>query len=252
MEGVDRFPMEGAVMSDIDWTQYSDTDLVQMQSEINEEQQRRYRIESSAEQIYSINLAHLEAIGATPDSEWVKPLGAYTGPHVPVVTPFGEVSLQAKDGTLEEAAKQIPMSYPKGYTVTKDGKRWKSMTHLNVWEPGTSESWVEEEVSPEHPIENPPENPPVVDNTLPEPPPGVDNTLPESPTEPPTQPEPPVEEAPVADPDWPFWEQGKTYAKFDQVTWPYANVGNGGMWWKSAVNSNRSEPGTDEKWEQPE
>ena len=92
-------------------TEASDQELEQYRKAIVAEQSRRQTLATAGKQMDAIARDVLAAQGITDGDEWVQPTDATN-------------------------------AYPKGWTVTHDGKTWVSLTPANVWEPGVS-GWRE-------------------------------------------------------------------------------------------------------------
>ena len=98
----------------------SDAELRRLKRMIDGELSRRETLATAGKQMDAIARDVLAAQGITDGDEWVQPTDATN-------------------------------AYPKGWTVTHDGKTWVSLTPANVWEPGVS-GWrevVEEGATPE-------------------------------------------------------------------------------------------------------
>ena len=98
----------------------SDAELRQLKRMIDTELERRETLANAGRAMDDIARSVLAASGVEPGGEWVQPTDATN-------------------------------AYPKGWTVTHDGKTWVSLTPANVWEPGLS-GWreiVEEGETPE-------------------------------------------------------------------------------------------------------
>lgn len=94
-------------MTDIDWSIYTDEQLIEAQTEIGQEQGRRYVVTSIPQQMVTMNEQYLDATGVEPGQEWVQPTGAHD-------------------------------AYPKDWQVTHNGGQWVSLVDANVWEPGVA------------------------------------------------------------------------------------------------------------------
>lgn len=89
----------------------SDAELRRLKRMIDGELSRRETLATAGRQMDAIARGVLAAQGITDGDEWVQPTDATN-------------------------------AYPKGWTVTHDGKTWVSLTPANVWEPGVS-GWRE-------------------------------------------------------------------------------------------------------------
>jgi len=99
-------------MTNIDWTTYTDEQLVEASAEIHTEQERRYTLLSTQAQINALNADYLAASGVETGEPWRQPTGAHD-------------------------------AYPLDWVVTHNGKTWISLVASNVWEPGVS-GWREQ------------------------------------------------------------------------------------------------------------
>ena len=101
-------------------TEVPDAELEQYRRAIVAEQNRRETLANAGRAMDDIARSVLAAQGQVVGGVWVQPTDATN-------------------------------AYPKGWTVTHDGKEWVSLTPANVWEPGVS-GWrevVEEGAAPE-------------------------------------------------------------------------------------------------------
>ena len=101
-------------------TEVPDAELEQYRRAIVAEQNRRETLANAGRAMDDIARSVLAASGQVVGGVWVQPTDATN-------------------------------AYPKGWTVTHDGKTWVSLTPANVWEPGVS-GWrevVEEGATPE-------------------------------------------------------------------------------------------------------
>ena len=89
----------------------SDAELRQLKTMIDGELSRRETLANAGRAMDDIARSVLAAQGITDGDEWVQPTDATN-------------------------------AYPKGWTVTHDGKTWVSLTPANVWPPGVS-GWRE-------------------------------------------------------------------------------------------------------------
>ena len=92
-------------------TEVPDAELEQYRKAIVAEQNRRETLANAGRAMDDIARSVLAAQGQTDGAEWVQPTDATN-------------------------------AYPKGWTVTHDGKTWVSLTPANVWPPGVS-GWRE-------------------------------------------------------------------------------------------------------------
>lgn len=98
----------------------SDAELRRLKRMIDGELSRRETLANAGRAMDDIARSVLAAQGQVDGDEWVQPTDATN-------------------------------AYPKGWTVTHDGKTWVSLTPANVWQPGVS-GWrevVEEGAAPE-------------------------------------------------------------------------------------------------------
>ena len=94
----------------------SDAELRRLKRMIDGELSRRETLANAGRAMDDIARSVLAASGQTDGGEWVQPTDATN-------------------------------AYPKGWTVTHDGKTWVSLTPANVWEPPTAWREVVEEGS---------------------------------------------------------------------------------------------------------
>lgn len=93
-------------------TEATDQELEAYRAAIVAEQERRRTITQAATQIDAVARSALSAMGVKEGDGWVQPTDASN-------------------------------AYPKGWTLTHNGKTWISLISGNVWEPGIS-GWREE------------------------------------------------------------------------------------------------------------
>lgn len=149
-------------MTDIDWTTYSDEELIEAQNEIFEEQTKRNALTTIPEQMADLNKQYLDASGVVEGAEWEQPTSSANAyPLDWIVTHNGGTwrSLIAGNsyepgvaGWAVEDGGEWPMwvqpvgtvgMYAAGAKVSHVDKHWISDQDNNVWEPGVF-GWTEE------------------------------------------------------------------------------------------------------------
>src|SRR5699024_175270 len=93
--------------SGVDIRDVETAELRRLKTMIERELSRRETLANAGRAMDDIARSVLAASGQTDGGEWVQPTDATN-------------------------------AYPKGWTVTHDGKTWVSLTPANVWEPGVS------------------------------------------------------------------------------------------------------------------
>lgn len=106
-------------MTDIDWSTYTDEELLEIQMGANTERTRRQQLEDIPEQMADLNEQYLDVAGIEPGEEWGQPQGAHD-------------------------------AYPKDWRVSHEGQDWISLVDANVWEPGQA-NWRQEAAPGEYP-----------------------------------------------------------------------------------------------------
>lgn len=96
----------------IDWASMTDVEIAQELDAGYAEQGRRRDLAAIPEQMDALNKAYLDTEGTSPGEPWRQPQGSHD-------------------------------AYPLDWTVTHNGKTWRSLVAGNVWEPGVS-GWAEE------------------------------------------------------------------------------------------------------------
>lgn len=99
-------------MPDIDWSAYTDAELIEAQAQITDEQVKRSALATIPTQVSDLNAQYLDAEGVEPGQEWRQPAGAHD-------------------------------AYPRDWIVTHTGLTWRSLVDANVWEPGIA-NWAVE------------------------------------------------------------------------------------------------------------
>jgi hypothetical protein len=94
-----------------DLTEATDDELATWATRIAEERRRRAVLDEAPAKADKLSRVYLDAAGAQQGDDWSQPVGAFD-------------------------------AYPKGWTVTHDGKTWQSLVPANVWEPSVA-AWRE-------------------------------------------------------------------------------------------------------------
>lgn len=97
-------------LPDIDYTQLTDSEVAQLKSEAELEQERRIRVALAPQKVEEVAFTFLQDVGRSDGSEWVQPTGAHD-------------------------------AYPMGYKVVKDDITWESLIPANVTVPGSDPRW---------------------------------------------------------------------------------------------------------------
>ncbi|MFT9774538.1 hypothetical protein ACMZ29_18030 [Brevibacterium casei] len=96
----------------MNFSSYDDEALEALRVEVVAEQTRRWTLTQASAQLDSLTRSVLAANGVTEGTEWVQPTDPTT-------------------------------SFPKGWTVTHDGRSWVSTRSGNMVEPGSGPGWDE-------------------------------------------------------------------------------------------------------------
>ena len=89
----------------MDYTTLTDSELQEIFHAATEETSRRNLITAALQREPILQTGYLAALGRTPDTPWVQPLGAFD-------------------------------AYPRDWVTPHKGKTWVSLVDENVWEPG--------------------------------------------------------------------------------------------------------------------
>lgn len=171
---------------DIDVSEFTDEELVELATAVNTEQGKRATLDripsqveqiekAAAEEVAALSSSYLVARDGLGSSEWVRPEGAHDAYPKDWTVLFdgkewistlpANVWKPGESGWRELVTDGEPVpwvqplgsedSYAKGDTVTHNGKTWESNIDANVWEPPEQWTDISTEPDPEAPQEYP-------------------------------------------------------------------------------------------------